>query len=430
MIESIRIRDFRGIQGGDMGRFRQFNLLVGPNNSGKSTVLEALYLASTASRPASCIARYRHGAELPREASLDVLTAAPDMLGDHPMKRLWDRHNYAGLPPGLADWSQGFVQVTLRDPKLPVEALDLYAGERGFAEGEEQITALIGIDPPTGQQAEQTSNWLAHEPVGLLLTQLLGSSVEPFEKKRAVFCWQPDFSYDYRGSSAWLLHGAPAAADLTLFFDADTIRRHVPLAFYQRLLSATPGWTQRITRSFGRIFGLERPFALQFLPTGADKNMLQGLIAPEDRPAIPIDAFGDGARSAFKLLTPLTALTTIARPDAPGLLLWEEPELYQNPQTLARLLQEVFALVRGRPIQIFMATHSLEVVAQVTAMLQSGELDADDVRLFRLDLKEGRLTSAWFDKDNLLAWLESGLDPRTWQEFISPIQFRLRQEEA
>lgn len=430
MIESIHIRDFRGIHSGTMDRFRQFNILVGPNNSGKSTVLEALYLAATASRPASCTVRYRNDDQPPREATYDVVVSAPDMLGDHPMKRLWTRHNYAGLPPGLTAWSQGFVQVTLRDQELPITALDLFAGERGFAEGEEQVTALIGIDPLPEKPGDGTSSRSSPEPVGPWVTQLLGSSAEQFENKRAMFCWHPDLSYYYRGSSAWLLQGAPAVAGHTLFFDADLIRQHVPLTFYERMLSIVPGWTQRIARSFGRIFGLESPFTLQFLPTGVNKHMLQGLVAPEERPAVPIDAFGDGARSAFKLLTPLIALTTAAQPTAPGVLLWEEPESYQNPQTLARLLQEVVNLVRGRPIQVFMATHSLEVVAQVTTMLQSGLLDADDALLFRLDLREGELTSSWFDKDNLIAWLESGLDPRTWQEFVSPVQFRLRQEEA
>lgn len=59
MIESIQLRDFRGIRLGSRDRFRQFNVLVGPNNSGKSTLLEALYLAATASREADCTVRFR-----------------------------------------------------------------------------------------------------------------------------------------------------------------------------------------------------------------------------------------------------------------------------------------------------------------------------------------------------------------------------------
>ena len=43
MIESIHIKNFRGIQDGKIDRFSKINLLVGPNNSGKSAVLETIY---------------------------------------------------------------------------------------------------------------------------------------------------------------------------------------------------------------------------------------------------------------------------------------------------------------------------------------------------------------------------------------------------
>jgi hypothetical protein len=360
-----------------------------------------------------------------REASYKVKVAAPDLLGEHPMRRVWARHNYGGQQPGLTDWSQGFVHVSIHDQASPIAAFDLFAGERGFAEGEEQVTTLFALDPSDPKETNKV-----RESVGLLATDLLGSEAEPFVDKRLVFCWQPELSYYYRGSAAWLVQGAPAAAFHTLFFDAESVRQHVPVAFYQRMLNAVPGWTQRIARSFGHIFDLDKPFALQFLPIGADRSAVQGLIAPEDRPALPIDAFGDGARSAFKLLTPLVALAASATPAAPGLLLWEEPESYQNPKTLERLLKEMVNLLKGKPVQVFMATHSLEVVAQVTAMLQGGQLGPEDALLFHLDLIDGELISSWFDKDNLVTWLESGLDPRVWKDFVSPIQFHLRQEEA
>lgn len=414
MIESVHFRDFRGIQRGGIERFRHINLLVGPNNSGKSTVLEGLYLAATVSRPATCTVRYPSG----DVAIHDVLVSAPDLLGEHPIKRPWTRHNYAGLPPGLNMWRQGLIRVMQRDPKVP--ALELYAREQGFAEGEEQLIAVLGVTVSSEIEGQ--------EPVDSFASALWGSSTESFEGKRVVFCWQPELSYYYRGSSAWLLQGTPAVAEHTLFFDADSMQRHIPLGFYQRMLGTVSGWTQRIARAFGSVFKIDRPFDAQFVPTGTGSQHVQGWIAPEDRPALSIDAFGDGARSTFKLLTYLTALTTIAKPDAPGLLLWEEPELYQHPQTLALLLQQVAELVRDRPVQVFISTHSLEVVAQVTMMLQSEQLSEENVRLFRLDLKDGKLISSWFDKENLVAWLESGWDPRTFREFVSPVQFRLRQE--
>lgn len=43
-MEHLRISHFRGIQQGELRGFQKLNLLMGPNNSGKSAVLEALYL--------------------------------------------------------------------------------------------------------------------------------------------------------------------------------------------------------------------------------------------------------------------------------------------------------------------------------------------------------------------------------------------------
>ena len=92
---------------------------------------------------------------------------------------------------------------------------------------------------------------------------------------------------------------------------------------------------------------------------------MQGWISPADSLALPIDAWGDGARTAFKLLAPLIALANRVTPEPPGIVLWEEPELFQNPKTLHKLLREVVEIVRGKPIQLFMVSHSLEVVAHL-----------------------------------------------------------------
>lgn len=44
MIESLSIENLRGIRSGKVGRLAAINVVVGPNNSGKSTLLEALLL--------------------------------------------------------------------------------------------------------------------------------------------------------------------------------------------------------------------------------------------------------------------------------------------------------------------------------------------------------------------------------------------------
>ncbi len=411
MIKSLHVRGFRGIQHGEINDFRRINLFVGQNNSGKSTLIEALYLAATAGHPASLIVQ--HDATI---TAYETYLPEHDLLGDAPLLRVCARHAYPAQRPGLGVREQGVIRVSLADPHAPLTKFDLEKRLRGFREGDEQTTALLALDPAQLQPEEQAAFGL--------------DAADSGNASRVLFCWHPDLSYYQQGSAHWRVSGQLPVAVHTLLCDMLMFQRHLPAAFYQRMIGTIPGWTQRLAQHFGAVFELDPArFAVHFVPVETAERQVQGWIAPLDRPAMPIDAFGDGARIAFKLLAPLVALAELATPSAPGLLLWEEPELFQNPATLSRLLSEVVRIVENRPIQIFIATHSLEVVAQITRMLQQGEIPRDAALLFRTHLRDGTLTSSWFDSENLTAWLESGLDPRVWGDFVSPLQFHLREDE-
>ena len=55
MIRSLTIHRFRGIREGVIKNLRVFNVLIGPNNSGKSALLELLYLGSLSRRTCQLI---------------------------------------------------------------------------------------------------------------------------------------------------------------------------------------------------------------------------------------------------------------------------------------------------------------------------------------------------------------------------------------
>lgn len=55
MIQGVKIVGFRGIAQGELTDFRTTNVFVGPNACGKSTVLEAIYIAASES-PAAPLA--------------------------------------------------------------------------------------------------------------------------------------------------------------------------------------------------------------------------------------------------------------------------------------------------------------------------------------------------------------------------------------
>lgn len=142
-----------------------------------------------------------------------------------------------------------------------------------------------------------------------------------------------------------------------------------------------------------------------------------------------IDAYGDGARSTFKVLAPLIALSELVKmSNTSGIFIWEEPELFQHPQTLERLLHQIVDVIKETQIQTFIATHSLEVVAHFTAMVQKKILPDDKLMAYRCDLQEGTLRSSWFTTSNITAWLETGWDPRVWGDFRPSVRFIFQEE--
>lgn len=51
MISSISINNLRGVKSGKIDELTDINVLIGVNGAGKSTVLEAIYLASAWAEP-------------------------------------------------------------------------------------------------------------------------------------------------------------------------------------------------------------------------------------------------------------------------------------------------------------------------------------------------------------------------------------------
>jgi hypothetical protein len=261
-----------------------------------------------------------------------------------------------------------------------------------------------------------------------LAQRIFGEYVSLSDGFKLIYCWLPSLTYYGSESAAWIVKGRLAPSRHTLLYDVSTTLGHPPMNFFRRMIKTIPGWTQKIAGHFSQVFNLSGKFNVQFLPSDQGQKWAQGWIAPEDQIALTIDSYGDGARAVFKALTLLIALSELAREDAPGLFIWEKPELFQNPQTLSRLLAEVDALMKDRPIQLFIATQSLEVIASFTALVQQGKIERDDLMAFRLGLEDGKLSSSWFNADNLTTWLEEGLDPRVFGDFKSPLQFIFREE--
>lgn len=400
MVTGLYLRDFRGLRTAKVDGLARINLLVGPNNSGKTALLEAIYLACCVGR--SC------------NAQIDgkfrsVWLSSPDFLNEPPVPRLWGKHLHAPSPllaKVRAD-PTGSYRFDLRlSQKGPVRALALSPSDGSLVddwpESVLQQLVHVGFDLRPSDVSEGPL-------LRMLLPQATVSSVDPV---RTIYFWDRPMTHDFVGHAAWVLTGAMPAAAHTFFYDAQKTLEHLPTEFYSRMLRLVPGWTQKIAERLGRVLGLTEPFNVLFMPTGPERQWMQGQIAPPDRPALPIDDFGDGARAVFKVLAPLVALSEQVSEEAPGVFLWEEPELFQNPVTLGRLLAEVADLAKNRPLQVFIATHSLEVVAHLVAQAERGTLATGDLCTLRTHLHQGTFTGSPFSVADVRRWTEMRLDVR------------------
>ena len=408
MIESIHIKNFRGIQDGKIDRFSKINLLVGPNNSGKSAVLEAIYFSNTA----TAFVDFKDV----NKKEYVAQTSSWDLLGHDPIDRICNKHlkqptSKSEMLKSWRRWRNSGFMLDLEDRAL-----------------EEKCKVGLCVINAERQHKGTLAGTMRVENV-LPFTEDFDLSVNAqFDSLSITLFWENTLTYYQAHESSWIIKGLKPAAHKTLFYDVSTSLSHLPFEYFRQMLGKVPGWTHKIANSFERIIQLKHPFNVTFLQLQHDISQTQGFIAPEDKVALTIDDYGDGARSAFKMLTPLTALTELATEDAPGVFIWEEPELFQNPRTLGKLLEEIALLIKDKPVQLFIATHSLDVIAQFTALAESGQIDSNDLMTFRLNLQEGQLTSSWFNVDNLKAWLAEGLDPRVWGEFHSPLQFRFQED--
>lgn len=332
MIRRLVVHIFRGIRGGVLDDIGKINLLIGPNNSGKTIVLEALYLVGVCGqRGQVLILDMEPGAETAQALNLY------DFLGEEPLARLRARH---GLPR----------EGVYRSQEEPADQF-----------------AVLEIE------------------------------------------------------------GEMPAPDRVLLFDFHAISERFSKQFTHRIKDTVVDWHEKISERMGRVFpeikGAE--VEIDSMPGTAQEET--GYIRLPGKARLRIEQFGNGTRHAFKVLGSLIALTEMVTEEQPGLFLWEYPELFMHPAALNRLLQEVLDLVLNKPVQVFMTTQSLDVLAFFAKLVEENDSLAKDIRVYALGLLNGKLQHQKFVGRGLASWFRSFGDPRlsAEEEMASPLYYFL-----
>lgn len=302
-LESVQISRFRGIREGTVDGFADVNLLIGRNNSGKSTVAEAITWAAQ-----------------------DI--GAVDPLGRESMAAWHKARRFKG------DLELWYRQDQTEDVSVTLSV------------GGVTIVRRDGNDPE--------------------------KSTEPRIRGQHPVC-----EYIRR---------------LTVFRPMDGQDPAIEQALWPKLLSDRSD--KALTRMLNEIFNLDSE-GFQLLP---DQRLL--VMFPEY--SVPVDAQGDGTRSAIRCLMMLAALKST-------LFIIEEPESHQHPGSLERFARAVCQQAKNQDVQLLISTHSSECVR---SFLDAAEEASSESAVFHFKLDDGLLEAHRLDAEAVETLQETGVDVR------------------
>jgi len=433
MIKRLVIHRFRGIHEGVLDDLGKINLFIGPNNSGKTAILEMLYMAGVSGRPCNLIM------EDIEPSAFDARTLAEhDFLGEEPMPRLRLRHGEPRL------WKNSPASLKADDGSLGIQFLDIV---------EEFPLNRFFLAPPLYEPGEPSTDFTKNDPERISMLQLRQQEKIPddiipslFNEKNLKpdqsiisYLWESPWVYKWERENpldhfaVWAATGKMPDAPKVLFFDFHTANQHFNERFTQWAKNTIPDWYEKIAQKLSLVFPELEEAIIEIDNAPDNQPGESGYIRFSGKTRLPIDHFGDGARHAFKVLAGIIPLAETVTKENPGLFLWEDPELFMHPATLGRLLEEVIKILKDKPIQVFITTQSLDVLAWMANSLDKNSSLSANFNTYSLKLQTtGILDSRLFRGKRVNEWLLDGFDPRdteTGMVDISPISWRLKSEE-
>ena len=298
MLTGLNIENFKGIRTGEMSGLTQVNILVGLNNSGKSTVLDALVLLRCPFALRDYLAQDGLEQVLSRRTTRDDLNYKEFLFrldGELPTTIKVDLTNGYTV---TSRWSfpNTIVRIEVENERSSWTGKDLIQDSDVFYREPSRMVFPIGRDSG-GVQLEPKN--LLH----LAKSHLLDPGVikEPYIE------------------TAW----GRLIADRRDRYVRDTVNDIYQLNVESFNMSPFPVQTR--------------------------------LVASLPNHSVALDWLGDGLRYAFNILS----VGALMRDTS---LMIEELETHQHPESLRKLTQVLFKLAKQRNLQLFLTTHSMEFI--------------------------------------------------------------------
>ncbi len=346
IVSKLEIRGFRGIRTGEFV-FQQFTALIGPNNSGKTTITEALAL----------------------------------VLGRDRLVRQLTEHDFCGSTPHPTDRISIVATITGFESNDPERHTDWFRFGRGIMKWFDADTNVVKptSDKPTDKLACQIA-FAARFDLDTLETitarYFYDSGVDPFQEDAAVSTVPPELIRQI----GFFLVPASRTWDRTISFGSELFRRVVSyvggrpaaavLAERSRLrspadpLEADPNLAELardINADIKSLFG--RATELKLRITTTDSEGILEAIVPHfgEATAVPLPSRRQGS-GLISLQTLILLMRfghlRVARGEG-FMMVIEEPELHVPPPLQRKLLR----MMQSMTTQTIVTTHSPTVAA-------------------------------------------------------------------
>ena len=362
MIRTLRLENYRSFERYELRDLARVNLLVGPNNCGKTSVLEAVQLLVSRGDPRVLIETARRRGE------------SHKLIGDdgRPTTRYPLYHQFHGhrLGPGAR------LSIS-SDDGLGRIRMDIVEAEDGQGQDLFEIPGAI-------------------QPLALQIRRGLDKST--------VLSLTEDGSLDWR---------APGPRHATIqssrtsppsqFVTAESLQAHEMAVLWDQVVVA--GRESEVLEAM-RI--LEEDLSSIYFLTGDTTGRTGGspgivLGFGPGAPRVPIGSYGDGMRR-------LLALSLALVHTGGGFLLIDEIDTGLHWTVMEEMWKLVVEAAGRFSIQIFATTHSFDCIAGLASLLQARPDLADSVSIQKVERNLER--SVAFDSDDIVAAAELDIELR------------------
>lgn len=376
MISSFSIRGYRGFNKFSMDGLGRINLLVGTNNSGKTSVLEAIHLLSAMGAPNSLSQTLsRRGERLIPSPDANL----PDRPGRRPATEFDVSHLFHGHEAQLGASMRIQAQMGGTERELEISLAEVSPRDQ---------PELFTDDESIGQR-------LAVKISG---TPRPGTTFIPLSRAGGITSDALDLSarrQRLRSSAEWLTPVRFITTESIAVDELVSMWNSVALTPFESLvLSALQFLEPKIERIASQ--STTGPF---YAPQARGGFILK--LKGVDQP-VPIGSMGDGM---WRMLAVAIALTQCRG----GVLLVDEIDTGLHYAVLARMWKLIFSAAKEFDVQVFATTHSSDCIHSLAELSQdSGR--TNDISVQRIEI--GREKAVRYDGEEIAIAAQSEIEVR------------------